>query len=141
MRRLLSLAAAAALVAAPHVAPAQTFPTNDPVIQRIWALGMDSSHTYSLSQTLFDSLGPRLMGAPNLKAAQDWLVKLYQSWGIDAHNEQYGTWRGESTPRTNDTARGEVGVAATHTSISSHRACARSRARWSATAPAPAERT
>ena len=73
---------------------AQTFPTNDPIIKRIWSLGMDSSHTYQLSQTLFDSLGPRLMGAPNLKAAQDWLVKTYQSWGIDAKNEQYGTWRG-----------------------------------------------
>ncbi|MFI5228360.1 MAG: M28 family peptidase [Gemmatimonadales bacterium] len=94
MRRLLSFVAGAALAAAPHRLHAQTFPTNDPVIQRIWAMGMDSSHTYSLSQTLFDSLGPRLMGAPNLKAAQDWLVKMYQSWGIEAKNERYGTWRG-----------------------------------------------
>ena len=95
MRRLLSLAAAATLVAAPRVVHAQTFfPTDDPVIRRIWALGMDSSHTYSLSQTLFDSLGPRLMGAPNLEAAQNWLVKMYTSWGIDAKNERYGTWRG-----------------------------------------------
>src|SRR6185312_14765249 len=84
MRKILSLAAAAALLAAPRVATAETFPTNDPVIKRLWSLGMDSSHTYSLSQTLFDSLGPRLMGEPNLTAAQDWLVKMYASWGIDA---------------------------------------------------------
>ncbi len=94
MRRIVSLALVAAPLVAPRLAPAQTFPTKDPIIERIWAVGMDSSHTYQLSQTLFDSLGPRLMGSPNLKAAQDWLVKTYQSWGIDAKNEQYGTWRG-----------------------------------------------
>ncbi len=88
------LAAAAALLAAPAIGGAQTFPTPEPVIKRIWSMGMDSSHTYQLSEVLFDSLGPRLMGSPNLKSAQDWLVKMYQSWGIDAKNEQYGTWRG-----------------------------------------------
>ena len=93
MRTRLPLAALAATVIAVPLG-AQTFPTSDPVIKRIWTLGMDSSHTYQLSQILFDSLGPRLMGAPNLKAAQDWLVKTYRSWGIDARNEQYGTWRG-----------------------------------------------
>ncbi|HEX8726891.1 MAG TPA: M28 family peptidase [Gemmatimonadaceae bacterium] len=73
---------------------APTFPTNDPIIRRIWALGMDSSHTEQLSQVLFDSLGPRLMGGPELKQAQDWLVQTYQSWGINAKEERYGTWRG-----------------------------------------------
>ena len=94
MRRYTCLAACALVGLGAATAPAQTFPTKDPVIERIWALGMDSSHTYQLSQVLFDSLGPRLMGAPNLKSAQDWLVKTYQSWGIEAKNEQYGTWRG-----------------------------------------------
>jgi hypothetical protein len=64
------------------------------VLQRIWAIGMDSSRTMELASTLFDSLGPRLMGAPDTKRAQDWLVKTYTSWGIDATNERYGTWRG-----------------------------------------------
>jgi hypothetical protein len=95
MRRIpVAAAAAAALVLGSHAAFAQSFPTNDQTIKRIWAVGMDSSHTYHLSQTLFDSLGPRLMGTPNLKGAQDWLVSTYKSWGIDAKNEQYGTWRG-----------------------------------------------
>jgi hypothetical protein len=91
------LAAALALAAPLCVARAQspaTFPTDDPVLKRIWAIGMDSSHTMELASTLFDSLGPRLMGAPDTKRAQDWLVKTYTSWGIDAKNEQYGTWRG-----------------------------------------------
>jgi len=34
------------------------------------------------------------MGTPNTKAAQDWLVKTYTSFGVTAKNEQYGTWRG-----------------------------------------------
>jgi carboxypeptidase Q len=93
MRRPAVLAAFAFL-AVPVVSQAQTFTTSDPVIRRIWAIGMDSSQTWKLSQTLFDSLGPRLMGTPNIKAAQDWMVKTYASWGIDAKNERYGTWRG-----------------------------------------------
>jgi carboxypeptidase Q len=98
MRRSL-LAASAALLASSVLQPlgaqsTATFPTNDPVLQRIWAIGMDSSHTMELATVLFDSLGPRLMGAPDTKRAQDWLVKTYTSWGIDAKNEQYGTWRG-----------------------------------------------
>lgn len=74
--------------------PALSFPTDDPILKRIWAIGMDSSRVKQQSQVLFDSLGPRLMGAPNTKAAQDWLVKTYSSWGISAKEEQYGTWRG-----------------------------------------------
>ena len=97
MRRLF-LAAAIVLFAAPLVPAiaqtAATFPTDDAVLKRIWAIGMDSSHTMELSATLFDSLGPRLMGAPDTKRAQNWLVKTYTSWGIDANNEKYGTWRG-----------------------------------------------
>ena len=75
-------------------ARAQTFPTNDPVIKRIWAVGMDSSQTMHLAQVLFDSIGPRLTGSPDQKRGNDWLVATYTSWGIDAKNEQYGTWRG-----------------------------------------------
>ncbi|HEY4305104.1 MAG TPA: M28 family peptidase [Gemmatimonadaceae bacterium] len=73
--------------------PPVSFPTDDPIIKRIWAIGMDSSHVQQLSQVLFDSIGPRLMGSPATKAAQEWLVKTYSSWGIPAKLEQYGTWR------------------------------------------------
>jgi len=66
----------------------------DPVIQRLWTLGMDSSHTWDLSQVLFDSIGPRLTGTPNGNSASDWVIKMYRSWGIEARAEQYGTWRG-----------------------------------------------
>jgi hypothetical protein len=55
---------------------------------------MDSSRTEQLSHTLFDSLGPRLTGTPDMKRANDWLVSTYKSWGIEARNEKIGTWRG-----------------------------------------------
>jgi carboxypeptidase Q len=73
---------------------AQTFPTQDPVLRRMWTLGMDSSQTYRLAQVLLDSIGPRLTGTPRMRAGNEWLVKTYQGWGIRARNEQYGTWRG-----------------------------------------------
>jgi len=95
MRRIITLAASVALVGLPQLSVgAQTFPTDDPVLKKMWAAGMDSSHTWSLSQVLFDSIGPRLTGTPNGKSASDWVMKMYRSWGIDAKTEQYGTWRG-----------------------------------------------
>jgi hypothetical protein len=93
-RTLLVLAATILVASTNRPLAAQAVPTDDPVLRRIWSMGIDSSHTEVLAQTLFDSLGPRLMGSPNVRAAQDWLVKTYQSWGIDAKAEQYGTWRG-----------------------------------------------
>ncbi|HEU4629027.1 MAG TPA: M20/M25/M40 family metallo-hydrolase [Gemmatimonadaceae bacterium] len=96
MRKLALVAAGVALLAVPrHPLAAQIFfPTDDPVIQRIWAIGMDSSHTEPLAQALLDSIGPRLTGTPEQKRGNDWLVAMYKSWGIDARNEQWGTWRG-----------------------------------------------
>ncbi len=81
-------------LAAPAYLPAQTFPTEDPVIKRLWALGMDSSRVQQLAQVFLDSLGPRLSGTPQQRAANDWVVKTYTDWGITARNEQVGTWRG-----------------------------------------------
>ena len=74
--------------------PAQTFPTDHPILKRIWAIGMDSSRTWDLAQVLSDSIGPRLTGSPGQKAGNNWLLKTYREWGVDAKNEQYGTWRG-----------------------------------------------
>ena len=73
---LLSLAATRPLAA-------QTFPTADPVIRRLYSLGMDSTNLFNEAHTLFDSLGPRLMGAPNTKAAQDWVVKTYNACRVE----------------------------------------------------------
>ena len=96
MRKLSLVVAGAALLAVPCLPlAAQTFfPTDDPVIKRIWALGMDSSHTERLAQALLDSVGPRLTGTQGQKNGNDWLVATYKAMGVDAKNEQWGTWRG-----------------------------------------------
>ena len=96
LHRTFSIIVALALTTAAPLAAQATpqFPTNDQGLQRIWRLGMDSSHVQKLAQTLFDSIGPRLTGSPGIRAASDWVVKTYKSWGIDARREQYGTWRG-----------------------------------------------
>ena len=72
---------------------AQDNPTGDPVVQRIYDEGMHRSQARRLAQVLMDSIGPRLTGSPANRAANEWLLRTYKSWGIDAKNEQYGTWR------------------------------------------------
>jgi carboxypeptidase Q len=94
MTRTHSLALAALMAATPCLTLAAQAGTTDPVLKRMWALGMDSSHTWDLAQTFFDSIGPRLTGTPQGTQASDWVIKTYKSWGIDAKREQYGTWRG-----------------------------------------------
>src|SRR5262245_61112509 len=81
-------------IASPLAGQQTKFPTDDPVIQRIWRLGMDSSHVQSLGQVLFDSIGPRLTGSPGILSASDWVISKYKSWGIEARRDVYGTWRG-----------------------------------------------
>ena len=91
MRR--SLAPLAAVLLAARALAAQDLPTSDPVMRRIYDEGMRASQASRLGQVLMDSIGPRLTGSPQNRAANDWLVRTYGSWGIAAKNEQYGTWR------------------------------------------------
>lgn len=91
---LLSLSAASAMAAlSARPAHAQSLAVDDPVVRRIWSLGMDSSQARTMAQVLFDSVGPRLTGSPAHKGGNDWLVSQYAKWGIEAKTEQYGTWR------------------------------------------------
>lgn len=72
---------------------AQALQPVDP-LTRINRMAVDSSHLERLAHSLLDSIGPRLSGTPGLERGNDWLVKQYQSWGIEARNEPTGTWRG-----------------------------------------------
>ena len=81
-----------ALLIAPLGAVAQSFPTDNPVLRQIWDEGMNRSQVWDLSQTLNDSIGPRLTGSPRLAAGSDWVINRYADWGVPARTEQYGTW-------------------------------------------------
>lgn len=91
---LLVAATTVTLVTAPRLA-AQTPVTADPVLQAIWTEGMTAdSQVERLAQELMDSVGPRLMGTEGYARAVDWALEQYQSFGIPARAEQYGTWTG-----------------------------------------------
>jgi hypothetical protein len=72
---------------------AQTYTTADPVVRKLYDEGMQRSQAGRLLQVLSDSIGPRLTGSPGMKRGNDWLVAAYTSWGIEAKNESYGTWK------------------------------------------------
>ncbi|MEO6187765.1 MAG: M20/M25/M40 family metallo-hydrolase [Ginsengibacter sp.] len=66
----------------------------DPVITAIVHEGNDNSHLEELAHDLLDRIGPRLVGSPKMKQAHDWAISKYREWGIPAHNEKWGEWRG-----------------------------------------------
>lgn len=68
--------------------------SKDPVVQGIIKEASENSQLKKLAQELTDGIGPRLVGTPQMKQANDWAVAKYQSWGISARNEQWGEWRG-----------------------------------------------
>ncbi len=85
---------AVALLGSALTLGAQSTPAADAAIKQIWSLGMENSQTPRLAQALLDSLGPRLLGSPDMAAAQQWAINMLGSWGIEAKNENFGTWRG-----------------------------------------------
>lgn len=64
------------------------------ILNKIRNEAVNNSQMEQLAQQLMDDIGPRLIGSPQLLKANDWLVSTYKSWGINAHNEKYGTWPG-----------------------------------------------
>jgi hypothetical protein len=86
--------AAMLCAAVASTAAAQTYTSADTVIRRLYDEGMNRSQAGALLQVLSDSIGPRLTGTPGMKNGNDWLVATYASWGIEAKNESYGTWKG-----------------------------------------------
>lgn len=53
-----------------------------------------NSQLETLSHQLFDGVGPRLVGTPQMAQAGDWAVSTYKKWGISAKKENWGVWRG-----------------------------------------------
>ncbi len=64
------------------------------MVQQIIREATENSGLKKLGHQLLDGIGPRLVGTPKMKQANDWAVATYKSWGIDARNEKWGEWRG-----------------------------------------------
>src|SRR5688572_26005946 len=93
MRIMPATAACLISLVTPYVPHAQSAP--DPAaLARIRRIATDSSRAEPLARSLLDSIGPRLTGTPAADRGNDWLVRQYRSWGIDARTERTGTWRG-----------------------------------------------
>ena len=68
--------------------------TQDAIISSIIKEANENSQLQPLAHELLDGIGPRLVGTPQMKKANDWAVAKYKTWGISAKNEQWGEWRG-----------------------------------------------
>ncbi len=68
--------------------------STDPVVKNIIKEANDHSQLEQLAYELLDSIGPRLVGTPQMKNAHDWAVAKYTKWGVAAKNEVWGEWRG-----------------------------------------------
>jgi carboxypeptidase Q len=54
----------------------------------------NNSQLPKLAHELFDGVGPRLVGTPQMAKAGDWALEKYKGWGITARKENWGVWRG-----------------------------------------------
>ena len=62
--------------------------STNPVINSIMTEETSNSQLEKLAHELFDGIGPRLVGTPQMKQANDWAVAKYKSWDIQAKNEK-----------------------------------------------------
>lgn len=90
MKRTLQFLVALLVVTSTMVA-AQT---TEEVVDMIVKEANENSHLEKLAHELLDVIGPRLVGTPQMKKANDWAVETFKEWGIEAENEQFGEWRG-----------------------------------------------
>ncbi len=66
----------------------------DEIVEKIVAEANENSQLEVLAHELLDVVGPRLVGTPQMENAHNWAVEKFNSWGIDAENEEWGKWRG-----------------------------------------------
>ncbi len=90
-KRNIALYATIAIVLCGSITVAQT---KDSVINRIVKEETENSQLEKLAHELFDGIGPRLVGSPQMLQAHNWALAKYTAWGISARNEKWGEWRG-----------------------------------------------
>lgn len=64
------------------------------IIKNLQEEAWEHSQLEIYGQELMDDIGPRLIGSPQYAAANNWLIEKYKDLGIQAYNEEYGTWKG-----------------------------------------------
>lgn len=64
------------------------------IVENIIKEVKENSQLEKLAHELFDVVGPRLVGTPQMRKAHDWAIANYKSWGINAYEHTWGVWRG-----------------------------------------------
>tara|TARA_B100000929_G_scaffold251899_1_gene212083 strand:+ start:2306 stop:3859 length:1554 start_codon:yes stop_codon:yes gene_type:complete len=64
------------------------------MVEKIVKEAEENSQLENLAHELLDVVGPRLVGTPQMKQANDWAVEKYTNWDISARNEEWGKWKG-----------------------------------------------
>lgn len=67
---------------------------HDAMVEKITQEATENSQLERLAHELTDVVGPRLVGTPQMKKANDWAVSTFENWDISARNEQFGQWQG-----------------------------------------------
>jgi hypothetical protein len=67
--------------------------TTATVVNNIVVEANENSQLEQLAHELLDVIGPRLVGTPQMKQANDWVIQTYNKWGISAKNEAWGESR------------------------------------------------
>jgi carboxypeptidase Q len=65
----------------------------DATVEAIIKEEHDNSQLKLLAHELFDSIGPRLVGTPQMEQARDWALTKYKSWDIHAEAQNWGVWK------------------------------------------------
>lgn len=68
--------------------------TKEEMVDAILKEANENSQLEPLAHELMDVIGPRLVGTPQMKKANDWAVDKFKNWGIEAENQEWGKWRG-----------------------------------------------
>lgn len=66
----------------------------DSIVEAIIREESNNSQLQLLAHELLDSIGPRLVGTPQMEQARDWALAKYKSWNINAEAQNWGVWRG-----------------------------------------------
>ncbi|MBT8292485.1 MAG: M20/M25/M40 family metallo-hydrolase [Eudoraea sp.] len=68
--------------------------STEELVDKITKEAIENSQLEQLAHELMDVIGPRLVGTPQMAKAHEWAVSTFKKWGIDARQEEWGTWRG-----------------------------------------------
>lgn len=66
----------------------------NPIVQSFVNEVNTNSQLEGMAYELLDGVGPRLVGTPEMLAANEWTAAKLRSWDIEANLQQFGTWKG-----------------------------------------------